>query len=150
MRKLIVVALAAAAVAVPSAVAAQGGTPGKPADPAPAASAKKPVKSVAFIVKGVVSMTNADGTFVIDVKGGNAHAKKLLGKMTGFIVKTGQTTRFSKGAKVAGKATFANIATNDRVLVRYSAPRPPSGSNAGYLSALVAKRIVDQGPKPAS
>jgi hypothetical protein len=149
MRKLIVVALAAAAVAVPSAVAAQGGIPGRPADPAPAASAKKPVKPVAFVIRGVVKATDANaGTFDITVTGFNAHPKKILTKGADFTVRTDNTTKFSKAGK--GKATFAELAVNDRVVVRYSAPRAPKGSTADYLSTYVAKRVVDQGPKPAS
>jgi hypothetical protein len=145
MRKLIVVALAAAAVAVPSAVAAQGGNPGKPADPPPAASAKKPVRPVAFVIRGVVDSTNtADGTFVIVVTGGNAHGKKAAEVGKPLTVETNDTTKFSKAGKGAKKATFADIAAKDRVVVRYVAPRKSD------LGDYFAKRVVDQGPKPAS
>lgn len=144
MRKLILVALAAAAVSVPVAFAAPG-TPGKPNNPAP--SVTKPAKPVAFILKGVVtSVAGNDITITVNVKAGNVHAKRAFKNYVGdFVVKTDAKTKISKAG--AGTITVDKIATNDRVVVHYSAKKSAA---AAELSALFAKKVTDQGPKPAA
>lgn len=154
MRKLILVALAAAAVSVPVAFAAPGGTPTKPDKPTtPAASKPKPV---AFIVRGVVKSTSGTD-IVITVKSGNAHTKKALKTVikdgTDFTVHTDAKTRFTKAG--GGKTNFAAIAANDRVVVHYTVKivkgaRASADDMKAALEAAFAKKVTDQGPKPAA
>lgn len=141
MRKLILASLMAAAVTVPVAFAAPGGNGNKPSKPEPTVKA---APKVAFVVKGVVTAV-AGTDITITVNGGNTHAKKALKGVTTFTVKTDASTKFSK-AGVTG-ATIANIVANDRVVVRYAAKKK---STAGELGALFAKKVTDQGPKPAA
>lgn len=138
MRKLILVSLVAAAVAVPAAFAAPGGS-GKPDKPAP-----KRANPVAFVVKGVVTAV-AGTDITITVTGGNAHAKKALKGVTVFTVHTDTKTKFSRAGTPG--ATITNVAAKDRVVVRYSAKK---ASTAVELGAVFAKKVTDTGPKPAA
>ncbi len=142
--KALSITLAALAVAVPTALAAPGGPPAHgPAGP----SAHQPIAHpVTFVVRGVVSATDASATTITITPAahiGNRFAKKALKGLTTFTVMTDSNTRFSRAGK--GKSTFADVVVNDRVVVRYRAPRT---ATAADLGALAARRVTDQGPKP--
>jgi hypothetical protein len=145
MRKFVLLSLAAAAVAVPAAFAAPGGNPAKPDKPAP--TLQKTAK-VAFVVKGVVTSLNATDaslTIKLDVKGGNAHARRALKGLSSFVVKTNEKTSWSFGQGQV--RMFTSAKANDRVVVRYVARK---NADAAALGALFARKVTDQGPKPAA
>ena len=138
------ITLAALAVGVPTALAAHGPQTHGPADPATHKAHKGPV---AFVVRGIVSATDASATTITLTPAahpGNRFAAAALKGLTTFTVKTDANTRFSKAGK--GKSAFAEITANDRVVVRYRAPRT---ATAADLGALAAVRVADRGPRPA-
>ena len=145
--KILSITLAALAVGVPTALATPGAEHPKGPDPAGPSAHKAPAgHPVAFVLKGVVTATDASATTITltpAAPGGNHFAKRALKGLTTFTVKTDANTKFSKAGK--GKATFADVVVNDRVVVRYRAPRT---ATAADLGALAARRVTDQGPRP--
>jgi hypothetical protein len=144
--KVLSITLAALAVGVPTALAAPGAPHVKGPDPATPSAHKVPAHPVAFVLRGVVTATDASATTITltpAARVGNHFAAGALKGLTTFTVKTDANTKFSKAGK--GKAAFADVVANDRVVVRYKAPRT---ATAADLAALVARRVTDQGPRP--
>lgn len=145
--KVLSITLAALAMGVPTALAVPGGPHGQGPPGAAIPSAHKvPAHPVAFVLRGIVTATDATATTLTltpAAHGSNRFAAAALKGLTTFTVKTDANTRFSRAGK--GKATFADMLANDRVVVRYRAPRT---ATAADLGALAAARVTDQGPRP--
>ena len=133
-RRLVLVALAATALAVPTAAAAKSGG-GKGHETA------KKAKTVTFVFKGTFT---APGT--VEVRSGNAHVRK-----GGFV---GEVVTFDlANAKVVAADTNADqrldvtdVKDGDRVLVR---ARIAMGSKyAAEAEAVVARKLVDKTNAP--
>ena len=144
--KVLSITLAALAVGVPTALAVPGGPHAQGPGATNPSAHKVAAHPVAFVLKGVVTATDASATTITltpAARGGNHFARKALQGLTTFTVKTDANTKFSKAGK--GKATFADVLVNDRVVVRYRALRT---ATADDLAALAARRVTDQGPRP--
>ncbi|CAA9510522.1 MAG: hypothetical protein AVDCRST_MAG69-2458 [uncultured Solirubrobacteraceae bacterium] len=149
-RRLLLV-LGAAALAMPGAALATGGTPESGSqstarDKAPqsvqgksrAGSRAKKVKLVTYVVKGTYS---ADGT--VDVTRGNAHARRagLIGDDVAFDFSAARVVVADTDGD--GKATVADLAAGDRVLVQARLPRRAPGTGPHK-----ARKVVDQTNPP--
>lgn len=144
--KVLSITLAALAVGVPAALAAPGAPHAHGPGAANPSAHKAPAHPVAFVVRGVVTATDASATTISLTplaRGSNHFATAALKGLTTFTVKTDASTKFSKARK--GKSTFADVVANDRVVVKYRAPRT---ATAADLGALAAVRVTDQGPRP--
>ena len=140
------ITLAAFAVSVPAALAVGGppaGTPG-----ASHGQAHRQAHPVAFVLRGVVTATDGTATTITITPSahiGNHFARVALQGLSTFTVTTDAATKFSKAHM--GKATFADVAVNDRVLIKYRALRTATATD---LAAMAALRVVDQGPLPSA
>lgn len=146
--KVLSITLAALAVGVPTALAAPGGPHTHGPGAAIPSAHKGHAHPVAFVLRGVVTATDASAatiTLTPATHGSNRFATAALKGLTTFTVKTDATTRFSKAGKGKGKGTLADVAANDRVVVRYRAPRTATAADLGALAAI---RVTDQGPRP--
>jgi hypothetical protein len=135
MRKMIILALAAAAVAAPAAAMGHDGNRGHFGAP--------PVVSYEF-VGTVTSNAGADSVEVGPVRGVNRHARRSLAGATSFTVKLGGLTSIRVRAAGAtpwwefAKGTSADLRAGDRVRIEIRAPR---GTAAADLPA--AARVRD-------
>ena len=152
MRKPVVISIALALAAAPVAFATPDTNPAPPRPVHPTAPTH-PVKSsppvkVAFIVRGLVTAADASaGTVTVQVRGTNRHARRAFHGVPApvtIVVSLDATTRIRKAGM--GAAGIADVVVNDRVIVAWKAPR---ATTAAQLAALVARRVVDRGPKPA-
>jgi hypothetical protein len=144
--KVLSITLAALAVGVPTALAVPGGPHAQGPGATNPSAHKVPAHPVAFVLKGVVTATDASATTITltpAARVGNRFAARALKGLTTFTVKTDANTKFSKAGK--GKATFADVVATDRVVVKYKAPR---AATADDLAALAAARVTDRGPRP--
>lgn len=146
MKKMFAMGLAAAAVAVPVALAAPPATkPVKPVTPA------KPV--VSYLLKGSVQGVDstAQTVTVSPVKGTNAHARRALGTKGAITVKLGATTKMLArvvgpgGTKTFVPESLAELKPNDVVFVHIRAKK---GSSLETLEATVARWVRDLTPNP--
>ena len=149
-RRLLVV-LGAAALAMPGAALAAGGKPesggqARVQDKAPdRAQAKsrggnraKKVKLVTYVLKGTYT---AEGT--VEVTRGNAHTRRagLIGDDVAFDFSAARVVVADTDGD--GKATLADVAAGDRVLVQARLPRLAPGTGPHK-----ARKVVDQTNPP--
>jgi hypothetical protein len=132
--RIIAAALGAAALAIPTAAAADPGH-GK-------AKPKHPAKTVTYVFKGTFT---APGT--VAVLSGNAHVRKggYVGQSISFDLATAKIVGVDTNADL--KVDVADVADGDRVLVQARIAKgtkfaaPAEGETA---AAIVARKLVDK------
>jgi hypothetical protein len=137
--RIIAAALGAAALAIPTAAAADPGN-GK-------AKPKKAAKTVTYVFKGTFT---APGT--VAVLSGNAHVRKggYVGQSISFDLATAKVVGVDTNADL--KVDVTDVADGDRVLVQARVAKgtkfvaPAEGETA---AAIVARKLVDQTGAPA-
>ena len=137
MRPLVVLG-ATAALALPAAAVAKGhaGEHGKGAE-----HGQKAPKMRALNVRGEVTAVG-DGTVDVLVKGANHHGKALRGQTVTVDVSDARIR--VRDVNGDGVRDLADVAVGDRVLVQ---SRIAKGSQPDPAQPLVAKRMVDKGPR---
>jgi len=106
---------------------------------APATAAPKPhPKRVTYVVHGTLSADATATSASVNVTGENANATAGLAKLTTITATIGPKTHITKRGMT--KATFADLKSGDRVVVRWRVRR---GTALAKLSA--AGRITDRG-----
>ncbi len=107
----------------------QGGGQGKSGE-----HGKSGTKTVKYVFKGTF-----DGTSAVAVDHGNAHVKRagLIGETVSFDLTTAKVS--VTDANASGTADLADVAANDRVVVKARLPRKQPGAQP-----FTAKQIVDQ------
>ena len=141
--KFVTLAFATAALAIPAATAA-------PSKGKPEARGCKGKAKVSIVLKGTFGAAAADGSsFTMTAKRANKHGRAYLKATQPMQVNVDAKTRF---VKADAAATLAQLAANDRVVVKAKASRCDlrSAQSPDQLPALTARMVVDQGPAQAS
>jgi hypothetical protein len=141
LTKLVLVALATAALAASGATADPGHGKGKPScKPAPVMLAGTLVNDPA----------TGDISFQLDVKHANRLGRLYAKAANPVTVNVDANTRYRKDG---GSSTLDALAQNDRALVLAKVCRADVKSakaSAGALPAWTARAVLDKGPEPAT
>jgi hypothetical protein len=136
MRKLIIMTLAAAALAVPAATAAP--THGKPSGPKPCHGKAK----VMVVLKGTLANDPAAGdtSFQLTVQHSNRWGRGYKAGSQPVTINVDANTRYVKSDQ---SSTLDALALNDNVVVKAKASRCDLRAGAS-LPTLTARMVVDQ------
>jgi hypothetical protein len=140
MRKLLILAIAASAMAVPAATAAT--THGKPTGPKPCHGKAK----VMVVLKGTLANdpVTGDTSFKLTVNHSNRWGRAYKAATQPLTVNVDANTRYVKADQ---PSTLDALALNDQVVVKAKASRCDLLTSGASPPALTAKMVVVQTPE---